>query len=499
MKPVFAQTEVPVPPVSEPSSLLGNGITIAVVVALLLLMALVVRRLMARGGPSQPKALAPPPVSLEPSVVPEAPKVVLPPTEAELKARAGAEQAKQAADRLHAERAKLEADARQADAGLKGQLEAEARRLKDQEEEAKRDAYRAQKSVEVEERERKKRERDEAERLRLEAIEQEKRDAAQRSQEAAAALAVKVEAEGGQTLAAGLSKTKREGFMARLNGLFGGAPKAIDDKVLAELEEVLFSADIGVKTASALVELAREKARSKELDSSDKVKAVIRKEVERIVDLKANHTLGGGGPPHVIMVVGVNGAGKTTTIGKLAAKAKGMGKSVVLGAGDTFRAAAAEQLDVWAGRAGAELVKGKEDADPASVVFEAAKVAKARNADLMIADTAGRLHTKLNLMEELKKTKRVLDKAVPGAPHEVLLVLDATNGQNAIAQARQFHEAVGITAIALTKLDGTAKGGVIIGICDELKLPVAWVGVGEKVSDLRPFDPKEFVSALFDD
>jgi fused signal recognition particle receptor len=199
------------------------------------------------------------------------------------------------------------------------------------------------------------------------------------------------------------------------------------------------------------------------------------------------------------MVVGVNGAGKTTTIGKLAAKAKGMGKSVVLGAGDTFRAAAAEQLDVWAGRAGAHLVKGKEDADPASVVFEAAKVAKERNADVMIADTAGRLHTKTNLMEELKKTKRVLDKAVPGAPHEVLLVLDATNGQNAIAQARQFHDAVGITAIALTKLDGTAKGGVIIGICDELKVPVAWVGVGEKVADLRPFDPKEFVAALFDD
>jgi fused signal recognition particle receptor len=260
---------------------------------------------------------------------------------------------------------------------------------------------------------------------------------------------------------------------------------------------VLFTADIGVKTASALVEHAREKAKSTSLGSAE-LKGVIRGEVQRIVTLKANHTLGGGGPPHVIMVVGVNGAGKTTTIGKLAAKAKASGKKVLLGAGDTFRAAAAEQLDVWAERAGAELVKGKEESDPASVVFDAVKKGVEQKVDLVIADTAGRLHTKANLMEELKKVKRVMEKALPGAPHEVLLVLDATNGQNAIMQARQFHDAVGITSIALTKLDGTAKGGVIIGICDELKVPVAWAGVGEKVADLKAFDPKEFVEALFD-
>jgi fused signal recognition particle receptor len=491
MRPVFAQSALPAPEV--PNSALGNGITIAIVAGLLLLMVLVARRLMSRGRTLEPKALPPPPVSLE------TPKVALPQSEGELKARTEAEHATFEAERLHGERVRLQREAKQADSSRKAQLEADAKRLKEQEEEAKKDAYRAKKSAEVEEKERKKREREEGERLVALAAEKERLEAAHRAKEAAEDQARKVEAESGQTLLAGLSKTKREGFMVRLNGLFAGAPKAIDEKILGELEDVLFSADIGVKTASALVEFAREKARSKELDSSDKIKAVIRKEVERIVDLKANHTLGGGGPPHVIMVVGVNGAGKTTTIGKLAAKAKGMGKSVVLGAGDTFRAAAAEQLDVWAGRAGAHLVKGKEDADPASVVFEAAKVAKERNADVMIADTAGRLHTKTNLMEELKKTKRVLDKAVPGAPHEVLLVLDATNGQNAIAQARQFHDAVGITAIALTKLDGTAKGGVIIGICDELKVPVAWVGVGEKVADLRPFDPKEFVAALFDD
>jgi fused signal recognition particle receptor len=198
------------------------------------------------------------------------------------------------------------------------------------------------------------------------------------------------------------------------------------------------------------------------------------------------------------MVVGVNGAGKTTTIGKLAAKAKAQGKKVLLGAGDTFRAAAAEQLDVWAERAGVEMVKGADNADPASVLFDAVKKGREGGYDLVIADTAGRLHTKANLMEELKKVRRVMDKALPGAPHEVLLVLDATNGQNAIAQARQFHDAVGISSIALTKLDGTAKGGVIIGICDELKVPVAWAGVGEKVEDLKAFEPKEFVAALFD-
>jgi fused signal recognition particle receptor len=197
------------------------------------------------------------------------------------------------------------------------------------------------------------------------------------------------------------------------------------------------------------------------------------------------------------MVVGVNGSGKTTTVGKLAAQVQRGGHTVLLGAGDTFRAAAGEQLEIWAERVGAPIVRGKEGSDPASVCFEAVKRAADDKVDVVLCDTAGRLHTKLPLMEELKKVKRVMAKAAPGAPHEVLLVLDATNGQNAIAQARQFHEALGVTGIALTKLDGTAKGGVVIGICDELGIPVRFVGVGEKVADLKPFDPHEFVEALF--
>jgi fused signal recognition particle receptor len=376
--------------------------------------------------------------------------------------------------------------------------ESEKERVKAELDAASKAAYEAKRAAESEEKERKKREREETEKLKVQ-LEAEAKAAADAEKARLKDIEnKKIQAESGQTLAAGLAKTKNEGFMARLNGLFGGGPKIIDEKVLADLEEVLFSADIGVKTASNLVELAREKTKSKDIESADKLKGVIRKEIEKILDLPMRNTLQGGGPPHVMMVVGVNGAGKTTTIGKLAAKAKAQGKKVVLAAGDTFRAAAAEQLDVWAERAGAELVKGKEDSDPSAVIFEAIKKAKEIGADLVIADTAGRLHTKVNLMEELKKVKRVIDKALPGAPHEVLLVLDSTNGQNAIAQARQFHESIGITCIALTKLDGTAKGGVIIGICDELKVPVAWAGVGEQVDDLRAFDAKEFVGALFD-
>ena len=199
----------------------------------------------------------------------------------------------------------------------------------------------------------------------------------------------------------------------------------------------------------------------------------------------------------MIMVVGVNGSGKTTTVGKLASLLGQSGLKVLLGTGDTFRAAAGEQLEIWAERVGAPCVRGKDGGDPASVCFEAVKRGVEEGFDVVLLDTAGRLHTKLPLMEELKKVKRVVDKAMPGAPHDVLLVLDATNGQNAIAQARQFHEALGVTGIALTKLDGTAKGGVVIGISDELGIPVRYVGVGEKVADLRPFDPAEFVDALF--
>ncbi len=474
------------PSLADPAVWLVGAVALGFVV----LMGLALRKLLRRAPKAPPSLqsttqLTPSLESKKPkSEEPALPKVTLPPSELEAQKRAEVEQA-----RLKA--AELEA--------LKGQAvsEAEQAKLRAELEAAKREAYRAEKSLEVEEKDRRKREREEAERLAAEEVKRAADEAARLVAEKKADQQRRVDAESGQTLAAGLSKTKREGFMARLAGLFGGAPKPVDEGVLAELEEVLFTADIGVKTASALVEFARAHAKSKSLGLAE-LKALIRAEVERIVTIKANHTLGGGGPPHVIMVVGVNGAGKTTTIGKLAAKARDSGKMVLLGAGDTFRAAAAEQLDVWAVRAGAELVKGKDEADPASVVFDAVKQGIERKFDVVIADTAGRLHTKLNLMEELKKVKRVIDKALPGAPHEVVLVLDATNGQNAIMQARQFHESVGITSIALTKLDGTAKGGVIIGICDELKLPVSWAGVGEKVADLRPFDPKEFVAALFD-
>ncbi len=481
MKLLLLADVPPVPTGTDPATLIWGGVCFAVAV----LMVLALRKVMGRKRPALPdedtEAL-PSDTQVDGEI--EAPKVTLPPTEAEAAKRAEAEAARVKAAELEVQR--------------RSATEADAAKIKEDLETARRDAYRAEKALEAEEKDRKKREREEAERLRVEEEQRKKDEAAKAEAEAKAAAQKKVDAEGGQTLAAGLAKTKREGFMARLSGLFGGAPKPVDEAVLAELEEVLFTADIGVKTASSLVEHAREQAKSKTLGSAE-LKGVIRGEVQRIVTLKANHALGGGGPPHVIMVVGVNGAGKTTTIGKLAAKAREDGKKVLLGAGDTFRAAAAEQLDVWAVRAGAELVKGPENADPASVVFDAVKQGVEKKVDLIIADTAGRLHTKANLMEELKKVKRVIDKALPGAPHEVLLVLDATNGQNAIAQARQFHDAVGVTTIALTKLDGTAKGGVIIGICDELKVPVAWAGVGEKVADLKAFDPKEFVDALFDD
>jgi len=290
--------------------------------------------------------------------------------------------------------------------------------------------------------------------------------------------------------------------MARLNGLLGGG-RTLDETVLADLEELLFTADIGVSTATSLLEAVRTRVRAQALSDPSQLRQALRAEMARILSLDgAAAALPPFSPglvrPWVVMVVGVNGSGKTTTVGKLAAKLKQAGHSVLLGAGDTFRAAAGEQLEIWADRVGAPVVRGKDGSDPASVCFEAVRQGVATGADVVICDTAGRLHTKAPLMEELKKVKRVIAKAVPGAPHEVLLVLDSTNGQNAIAQARQFHEALQVTGLALTKLDGTAKGGVVIGICDQLKLPVRWVGVGEAVPDLRAFSPDEFVEALFE-
>lgn len=306
----------------------------------------------------------------------------------------------------------------------------------------------------------------------------------------------KIAAEAGKTLAEGLSKT-RGGFVAGLNA-FWRRDKVIDESLLVELEEILFSADIGVQTATRLIEFSRDKLKSKELSDPEKLKAAIMEEMLRIVDIKASPIDFDARKPFVLMVAGVNGAGKTTTIGKIAAKLTADGKKVVLAAGDTFRAAAAEQLEIWSERSGAIMVRGKDGADPGSVVFDAIKKGSHEEADVVIVDTAGRLHTKAPLMEELSRIQRVMDKALPGAPHQILLVLDATNGQNAIAQAREFNAALKIDGLILTKLDGTAKGGVVIGICDELKLPIRYIGIGEAVSDLRNFDGIAFVKALFE-
>jgi fused signal recognition particle receptor len=303
----------------------------------------------------------------------------------------------------------------------------------------------------------------------------------------------------GKDLGEGLKRTRSEGFIGRLGKVFKG--KQIDESLLGDIEEVLYTADIGVRTSDKLIAGLRTGLQSKELNDEKKVWAHLRNAAETILrdagsaeSLKRPHT---AGHPYVLLIIGVNGAGKTTSIGKLSHRLVLEDKKVLVGAGDTYRAGAVDQLAVWAKRVGAELIEGKEGADPASVLFDAVKAANAAKSDVVLLDTAGRLHTNANLVAELKKVSRTVSKAQDGAPHEVLLVLDATNGQNAIAQAHTFTEALGVTGIVLTKLDGTAKGGVILGIADELKIPIAWVGVGERTEDLRPFDPKEFVDALF--
>ena len=487
---LLAQVATPLPELfgldRHTVELLGGGLL--VVAAASAALALRARARRRAGAPPPPPAGLPGP----PPVRPE-----LPPSPDEARAREEAAAARARAEAIARERRELQEKARaETEAAGRSRLEAEARELKKGEEEAKREEYRAKKAAEAETRERRAREEAEARRLRDEEAARAREAAEAQRLRAEEETRARTEAEAGRTLAAGLERTRGEGFMARLNGLFSRG-SAVDDGVLAQLEEILFTADIGVRTASGLVDAARERLKRRELSDVGRVKGLIRSEVERMVSLPHPASLQGGGPPHVTMVVGVNGSGKTTTIGKLAARLTRAGKKVVIAAGDTFRAAATEQLDVWAERAHATLVRGPDGSDPGAVVFDAVKRALAEGADAVLIDTAGRLHTKTPLMEELTKVKRVLGKALPGAPHEVLLVLDATMGQNAIAQARQFQEAVGVTGIALTKLDGTAKGGVVIGISDELKIPVTWVGVGEKVADLRPFDPHEFVEALF--
>ncbi len=303
--------------------------------------------------------------------------------------------------------------------------------------------------------------------------------------------------EAGRTLREGLART-HDGFVKKLGALFGSA-KTIDDALLGELEELLFTADIGVKTSQKLVEQVQEALSRKELGDPKKVYAQLEARIREMLRVDAPPVDFGGASPFVIMVVGVNGSGKTTTVGKLAHQFVAQGKRVVLAAGDTFRAAAVEQLAVWGDRAGVPVIRGREGQDPSSVIFEATKRAVDEGYDICICDTAGRLQAKKELMDELGKVHRVIGKAAPGAPHEVWLVLDATNGQNAISQAKEFAQVVQVTGLVMTKLDGTAKGGVVIGICDEMKLPVRYIGIGEKVVDLRPFDPAGFAEALLAD
>ncbi len=295
-------------------------------------------------------------------------------------------------------------------------------------------------------------------------------------------------------LKSGLAKT-RSTFTGSLDRLFGD--RRMDEEALEDLEELLITSDIGVRTATELTE--RIAARSGEFSDSEGLRRVLREEILAILKKSATATAQDDAEtkPRVIMVVGVNGVGKTTTIGKLAAHYTAAGKSVLLAAADTFRAAAMEQLEIWAQRAGAEIVRHRDGSDPAAVAYDAVEAALARGRDIVLVDTAGRLHTKVNLMEELKKIRRTIAKKLPGAPHDILLVLDATTGQNALSQATLFHEALGITGICLTKLDGTAKGGIVIGICDALQVPLAYIGVGESVEDLQDFDPVKFTEALF--
>jgi fused signal recognition particle receptor len=298
-----------------------------------------------------------------------------------------------------------------------------------------------------------------------------------------------------ERLRQGLSKTS-ESLVGRIDRLVLGK-KQIDADTLEALEEILITADIGVPTTVELIRTLEQRLKRNELSDGEALRATLKEEIQnRLVPYAAPLDIDRA-TPFVIMVIGVNGVGKTTTIGKLACKFAGQGKKVLLAAGDTFRAAAAEQLQVWGGRVGVEVIRHQEGADPSAVIFDACKAAVARQTDVLIIDTAGRLHTKVNLMEELKKIRRVMGREIPGAPHETLLILDAATGQNAISQARLFKEAADVSGLVLTKLDGTAKGGIVVAVSNEFKIPVRYIGVGESVEDLREFDPYQFVAALF--
>ena len=292
----------------------------------------------------------------------------------------------------------------------------------------------------------------------------------------------------------GLQKT-RKNFTERIEVLVGMSAE-IDDDFLDELEMILLSADVGAKTTEKLIEAVRQAARKKEIKGTEDVVPFLKKYLTQMLTEEGQRTRISG-TPTVILVVGVNGVGKTTTIGKLANYFHLLNYKVMIAAADTFRAAASEQLEIWGKRAGCDVIKHAEGADLAAVVFDAMKAAIARKADILFIDTAGRLHNKANLMNELEKIHRVIKREIPEAPHETFLVLDATTGQNAITQAKVFTETASVTGVVLTKLDGTAKGGVVIAIREELGLPVKWIGVGEGIMDFRPFEPEKFVDALF--
>lgn len=293
----------------------------------------------------------------------------------------------------------------------------------------------------------------------------------------------------------GLKKT-RNSLMNSMNSMLHSFTR-IDGELFEELEEILVMADVGTATAGRICASLRQQVKEQGVTDPMAIRGMLRDTVASV--LEGGQALSLSTAPSVILVIGVNGVGKTTTIGKLAARLQGQGKKVILGAADTFRAAAIEQLEIWAERAGVDIIKHTQGADPAAVVFDTLSAAKARKADVVICDTAGRLHNKKNLMDELAKISRVIERELPDADKEVLLVLDATTGQNAVNQARQFKEAAGITGIVLTKLDGTARGGVVLAIREDLQVPVKFIGVGEGVDDLQPFDPRQFAAGLFDD
>lgn len=296
-------------------------------------------------------------------------------------------------------------------------------------------------------------------------------------------------------LAGGIAKT-RESFSTGLGKIVLGKME-IDTGVLEQLEELLITSDVGNQTAQRLLNAVRGRMRREEVSDPGKLSALLKAEVQRLMSRRYPEINLNGARPTVVLFIGVNGTGKTTTIGKLAAQHTAKGKKVLLAAGDTFRAAAVEQLAGWSERAGAIMFSGAPGADPSGVVYQAVQQGMEEGYDMVLCDTAGRLHTKSNLMEELKKVKRVISKLIPDAPHETLLVLDANTGQNAIYQTREFHEAVGVTGLIVTKLDGTARGGVVVGIVNEFDIPIRYVGIGEGVDDLSPFEPEQFAEGLF--